>query len=62
MNQGWGNFNTPNVGIMKKIKEEDYGTYHRANVRTILSYHEESEWIVDGGTSEKAFSSMNYLI
>ena len=43
--------NTPNVGIMSKFESKDYRTDHRANIRTIISYHEPSEWIVDGGTS-----------
>ena len=51
VNKGRGNSNTPNLGFMKKFHDEDFSTYIRANIRTVISYYEESEWIVDGGTS-----------
>ena len=51
INPGWGNWNTPNVAKMNKYHSEDYATYHRANIRTIVSYYEESEWIIDTGIS-----------
>ena len=34
VNPGWGNWNTPNVAKLNKFHSEDYGTYHRANIRT----------------------------
>lgn len=42
VNPGWGNWNTPNVAKLNKFHDEDYGTYHRANIRTIMSYFEDS--------------------
>ena len=59
---GWGNMNTPNVAKMNKLHNNDYRTYHKANIRIIQSYFEESEWIVDGGISEKFFSSTLFLM
>ena len=57
VNPGWGNWHTPNVAKMNRFHSRDFTTNHRANIRTIISYFEDSEWIVDGGTSEKFFSS-----
>lgn len=54
--------NTPNVGSMYKIHMKDYRTNHRANLRLIMSYYEDSEWIIDGGTSEKFYSSTFFVI
>ena len=48
---GFGTMNTPNVAVMSKFDEKDYRADHRANIRVIMSYHEGSEWIIDGGTS-----------
>lgn len=56
LGEGWGNMNTPNVAHMYKLGQKDYRTFHRANIRMILSYYEDSLWIVDGGTSEKWWS------
>lgn len=39
---GFGNMHTPNVAVMSKLEEKDYRTDHRANIRTIISYHEGS--------------------
>ncbi len=39
---GFGNWNTPNVGYMNKFHEKDYRTNHRANIRLIMSYFEDS--------------------
>ena len=47
---------------MYKINQKDYRTNHRANLRLIMSYHEDSEWIIDAGTSEKFYSSIFILI
>ena len=54
---GWGTQNTPNVGVMTKLHEKDFTSTHRANIRTIISYFEDSEWIIDGGNSEQAYIS-----
>ena len=43
--------NTINVAVMNKFHEKDYRTNHRANLRLIMSYYEDSEWIIDGGAS-----------
>ena len=43
--------NTVNVAVMNKFHEKDYRTNHRANLRLIMSYYEDSEWIIDGGAS-----------
>lgn len=59
---GFGNMNTPNVAWMNKFHEKDYRTNHRANLRVIMSYGEDSEWIIDGGTSEKFYSSNSIFI
>ena len=58
---GFGNQNTPNVAAMYRFHDKDYRTNHRANIRLIMSHHEDSEWIVDGGTSEK-FYSCNLIV
>lgn len=34
--------NTPNVAHMNKFQEKDYRTNHRANLRLIISYAEDS--------------------
>lgn len=38
-NPGFGNMNTPNVGVMYKFHLKDYRTNHRANLRLIVSYY-----------------------
>lgn len=48
---GFGNMNTVNVGFMNKFHDKDYRTNHRANLRLIMSYYEDSEWVIDGGSS-----------
>ena len=58
---GWGNMNTPNVAAMYKFHEKDYRTNHRANLRLIMSYYEDSLWIIDGGASEKFYSRNFYV-
>ena len=39
-----------------------YRTNHRSNLRLIMSYYEDSLWIIDGGASEKFYSRNFYVI
>ena len=41
-NEGWGTQNTPNVGFMSKLHFGNLATDHRANIRYIVSFHEDS--------------------
>ncbi len=47
---------------MCKLTYGNFETAHHANLRFIASFHEDSEWIIDGGTSEHVFSSKINLI
>lgn len=52
---GRGNIHTVNVGKMNRISQGMFETNHRANIRTIMSFHEDSFVITDGGSSERFY-------
>jgi hypothetical protein len=48
---GWGNLNTPNIGMCTKTELGSFYTSFRANYRAIYDFGGSNWWILDGGAS-----------